>query len=158
MEMPRNWPPEFARRAKENLDLVCSAGKHDVTQTVLTLYALVVVPDEWDMFRSIDDMTREEMERAAWPVRGWCWAYKNQRAGARLAEDGLKAFLRMLRNALAHGHLEFESASGSITAIKFNHGRGQNTICGRWTNEQAHCACTKVLDLIKNLSAGQERH
>lgn len=106
-EMLTNWPPEFAKRAKENLDLIAKAGKHDVTQTILTLYALVVIPDEKDAFADIDDQTREQMEANDWPISGWRWTYKKQRGGPpRIAEEGMKALLRMLRNALAHGHLD----------------------------------------------------
>jgi len=148
-EMPAPWPPEFAKRATENLDLVLKSGKNDVTQTLLTLYALVVVPDEKDVFTTLDDQDRTQLEVDGWPLNGWTWAYVNQRQNApRVPERGLKALLRMLRNALAHGHLEFESAGGRIEAIRFHHTKGQNFINGRWTADEALVACRKVLELI----------
>lgn len=148
-EMPAHWPPEFARRATENLDLVLNADGNDVTQTLLTLYALVVVPDEKDVFTAFDDQDRTRLEVDGWPLNGWSWAYVNQRRNAvRVPEHGLKALLRMLRNALAHGHLEFESAGGKIEAIRFKHKSGQNFIDGRWTANEALVACRKVLELI----------
>lgn len=146
-EMPAPWPPEFAKRATENLDLVRESGKNDVTQTLLTLYALVVVPDEKDVFTTLEDKDRVQLEVDGWPLNGWSWAYVKQRGGG-VAPSGLKALLRMLRNALAHGHLEFESAGGKIEAIRFHHTKGQNFIDGRWTADDALVACRKVLDLI----------
>lgn len=154
-EMPAKWPPEFAKRATENLDLVLNSGTNDVTQTLLTLYALVVVPDEKDVFTTVDDMDRAQLEADGWPLNGWVWAYVNQRKNAVcLDPHQMKALLRMLRNALAHGHLEFESANGKIEAIRFKHKRRANHIEGRWTAAEAVVACRKILTLIGNTTVG----
>lgn len=154
-EMPAKWPPEFAKRATENLDLVLNSGTNDVTQTLLTLYALVVVPVEKDVFTKVNDMNRAQLEADGWPLTGWTWSYTTQRRGAvGLPATCLKALLRMLRNALAHGHLEFESANGKIEAIRFKHERGANHIEGRWTAAEAVVACRKILTLIGSATVG----
>lgn len=154
-EMPAKWPPEFAKRATENLDLILNSGTNDVTQTLLTLYALVVVPDEKDVFTTVHDMDRAQLEADGWPLNGWAWAYVNQRKNAAWIDPHqMKSLLRMLRNTLAHGHLEFESANGKIEAIRFKHKRGANHIEGRWTAAEAVVACRKILTLIGSTTVG----
>lgn len=154
-EMPAVWPPEFAKRASDNLDLVLKSGTNDVTQTLLTLYALVVVPDEKDVFATVIDMDRAQLEADGWPMNGWAWAYVTQRRNAvTIDSHQMKSLLRMLRNALAHGHIEFESADGKIEAVRFKHKRGQNHVEGRWTAAEAVVACRKILNLIGSAAAG----
>lgn len=145
-EMPQNWPPEFARRALENLELVEQHGTNNVTQIVLTLYALVVVPLEKKQFLEVEDITRDEMTHEGWAVEGWCWHC--ERSDVKNS-SGLHAFLRMLRNALAHGNLTFIGNGKDITSIKIQHKCSKNSISGNWTTHEARCMCRKILSLFE---------
>lgn len=151
-KMPKDWPAEFGKRARENLDLICAEGKNNVTQMILTLYALVIVPEERNLFQGVRDETREQMEADGWPIADWCWAYKSQQQGSPIHESGLRAFLRMLRHALAHGHISFRSDGKNISAVDFSHRHGENTLCGVWTADQLKTACDRLLSVIEEAS------
>lgn len=146
-EMPKTWPPEFARRAKENLDLIWEQGSHDVTQMILTLYALVVVPYEKGVYKGIPDRTQEQMREDGWPIEDWCWGCKQEQQ-----KSGLRAFLRMLRHTLAHGHLSFQSDGTNISGVAFSHGLGQNTLNGTWSVDQLAKGCNLILEEIERAS------
>lgn len=96
----------FAERTRKNLDYIEKAFKsnedvHVVTQLVNSLLGLVVFPWEANFVKRIQSTSLHELSEKGWPQ----W---NITAGTC---ETLGQLIRLLRNGVAHKHIEFSSES-----------------------------------------------
>lgn len=115
----RNDPHELARRTRKNLEYLehayaQGADVHVVTHRVVSLLGLVIFPYAEGIRHRLETQTLSDLIGAGWP--GW-----NITCGAERTKT-LSDLLRHFRNAIAHGHISFDSDSpdpANVKAIKF---------------------------------------
>jgi hypothetical protein len=100
----RNDTLGFAFRTRKNLNYVVDAyargeDVHVVTQLAMSLLGLIVYPKERQLVKRVESLKLRDLEADGWPR----W---NIEAGH---SETLGEFMRMLRNAIAHGHVLFSS-------------------------------------------------
>jgi len=112
MYTTRNNAIEFAKRTRMNLEYIESASRrgedvHVVTQLANSLLGLIVFPWEKEFVKYIRELKLDELEKDGWPrievTIGHC--------------QTLHDLVRHLRNAVAHGHLEFSSDSRDASTV-----------------------------------------
>lgn len=144
-----HWEGEFARLALRELDN--PDGIYDASQALMALLALVVVINERDLLQRAPDLTRKTMIQRHWPVDNWSWNHKwspeEVEAGKR--SDGLHAFIRQLRHALAHGQFEFLGDETTLNGITVEAKTGENFIRGMWVGFQIRFAATRLAELLQ---------
>jgi HEPN pEK499 p136 len=109
----RNGTLIFAERTQKNLDFIAShaaAGSdvHPVTQAVLSLLGIIVFP--WET-SAINFMKRKELSSltaSGWPIPAASGDYHI---------NDLGALVHALRNAIAHGSIEFDSDSRNPSEV-----------------------------------------
>ena len=103
----RNGTAVFAQRAQKNLEhIVASATNnedvHPVTQVILALLGIVVFPWEKSAFDIVKKRKLPILSAEGWP--------KWNMSGVRQVVD-LGELIKVLRHAIAHGNIEFNSDS-----------------------------------------------
>lgn len=109
----RNGTSIFALRAQKNLDFIASCAKdgqdvHPVTQAVLALLGIIVFPWETAAFDHMKKQKLPVLSLQGWPK----WAMSGAR---RVIEVG--ELIHVLRNAVAHGNIEFDSDARDPTFV-----------------------------------------
>lgn len=103
----RNGTSVFAARAQKNLDFIVASAiegndVHPVTQAVSALLGIVLFPWERSAFDIVKKQKLLMLFAGGWPA----W---NMNGARRVIELG--DLIELLRNAIAHGHVEFDSDS-----------------------------------------------
>ena len=108
----RNDAIGVSQRTKKNLEFVKNAFEegedvHVVTQLVVSLLGLVVLPWEQYFVELSDKVTLDDLQGRGWPAwhvtLGSC--------------DTLGCLMNRLRNATAHGRLDFSSDSRFLSEV-----------------------------------------
>jgi len=112
----RNDTLEFARRTRRNLNFIeeqaaTGANVHIVTQLAISLVGLVVFPKEKLLLTSTRKKTIASMNEDGWPT----WNITKDEA--KLPTVTLYDIVYHLRNALAHGRLQFSSDSPRLDDV-----------------------------------------
>jgi hypothetical protein len=125
MVMPRDPVRDIMRRTMQNLQFVevwaSADGPYEVTQLVNSFLGALVHP--WETHRqNLTTVLISEAQAAGWP------AVAKERPSDREPES-LGDLVRLMRNALAHGNIEFlPDASAEIRALRlWNTERGRRT-------------------------------
>lgn len=118
----RSTPTGYAERTVKNLDFIMQADVHVVAQTGNSLLGLIVFALEKKKQEKNKSATElypqklSELESDGWPS----WNIQNSTCAT------LGELLRELRNAVCHGHWEFDSDSRDCNIVsllvKFEHG------------------------------------
>lgn len=125
MGMPYEPVHDIMRRTMHNLEFVeahaSGNGPYEVTQLINSFLGALAHP--WETYR--DDLT--EMSLATARIAGWP-AIAKERPNDR-EPNSLGDLVRLMRNALAHGNVEFlPGASDEIQALRlWNIDRGRRT-------------------------------
>ena len=148
----RNGTKVFASRTQKNLEFITRASMngedvHPVTQGISALLGIVVFPWETSAFDIVKKSKLPILYSTGWP--------KWQMTGSRRVIE-LGKLIEVLRNAIAHGNIEFDSdsrvpADVSITFKNFPEGkdkepdwigtiRGDQLIefCAKFSETMAH--------------------
>jgi len=154
----RNEALEFARRARCNLDFIedaaeghASAEVHVVTQLVLSLLGMVVIPKEKLL---LDEIAKTELSVLA--QKGWPRWKITLDGDSKRPTYTLGRLLEHIRNAVAHGRITFTSDSPRIDEVGL-------LVEDKWKREDAQpywraeieardlkVFCHKFLDFIDN--------
>jgi hypothetical protein len=100
----RNDSLEFAERTRKNLDFILAASSrgedvHPITQLIGAMLGLIVFPWEGQVRGRFASLSLQELEADGWP-------HWNIELGQCTTLDDM---VRLLRNAVAHGHVRFSS-------------------------------------------------
>jgi hypothetical protein len=150
----RNGTEIFAWRTQRDLEyIVCSAMKgedvHPVTEAILALLGIVVFPWEKSAFDIVKKRKLPVLSGGGWP--------KWRMSGARRVID-LGQLIHVLRNAIAHGNIEFDSDSRtpSDVIISFTNipkGKTESdwvgTIAGDQLIEFCRCFSSAIHEQVK---------
>jgi len=146
----RNQPLVFAARTRKNLDFIEAAALrgedvHRVIQITVSLLGLVVIPREKLLLPHLKDMTMASMAAEGWPT----WQICLGEAETKTLHD----LVRHLRNAAAHGRLDFTSdcrdpAEVDIIAEDMPYGSSEPNWRAHIRADQLRDFCYKFLDLI----------
>jgi hypothetical protein len=123
--MPHEPVRDIMRRTMKNLEFVeahkGADGPYEVTQLINCFLGALAHP--WETYR--DDLTAKPLAVA--DVAGWP-AIAKERPNDH-EPDSLGDLVRLMRNALAHGNIEFLSnASGEVRALRlWNTSKGRRT-------------------------------
>jgi hypothetical protein len=103
----RNRTCIFAERTQKNLVLIARSARegrdvHPVTQAVSALLGVVVFPWETSAFDVVKKRKLPVLSATGWPK----WAMSGPRRVIELGD-----LIHVLRNAIAHGRIEFDSDS-----------------------------------------------
>ena len=140
----RNGTAIFAERSQRNLDYItiCATNDHDVhpvTQAVLSLLGIVVFPWETSAFDIVKTRKLPVLTANGWPH----W----EMYGPKRVID-LRDLVHVLRNAIAHGKIEFDSDSRDPSAVTITfsnlpEGTSEPNWIGRITGNQLieFCRC-----------------
>jgi hypothetical protein len=109
----RNGTSIFAERSHKTLDFIAkrAAESHDVhpvTQAVLSLLGVIVFPWETSAFDVVTRRKLPVLSASGWPK----WEMDGSRRVIELGE-----LIHVLRNAIAHGRIEFDSDSRDPSAV-----------------------------------------
>jgi hypothetical protein len=109
----RNGTSIFAERAQKNLDFIALRAAegddvHPVTQAVLALLGIVVFPWETSAFDIVKRRKLPMLYATGWP--------KWEMAGSRRVNE-LGELIKLLRNAVSHGNIEFNSDSRVLDEV-----------------------------------------
>ena len=150
----RNDALEFAARTRRNLSFIeeqaaNGAHVHVVTQLAVSLVGLIVFPKEKLLLSSTKKKTILAMNAEGWPV----WHITKDEAKYRTAT--LYDIVRHLRNALAHGRLQFTSDSPQITEVAVivedkETGHSETDWRAEITAEDLRLFCYKFIDFIED--------
>jgi hypothetical protein len=123
--MPHESVRDIMRRTMHNLEFVEARagidGPYEVTQLINSFLGALAHP--WEAYRNdLTAMSLAVAHTAGWP------AIAKERPSDR-EPDSLGHFVRLMRNALAHGNVEFlPGASAEIRALRlWNNERGRRT-------------------------------
>ena len=103
----RNGTGIFALRTQKNLEHVANSAingedVHPVTQAILALLGIVIFPWETSAFDIVKKSTLPALSANGWPR----WKMSGARRVIELGD-----LIEVLRNAIAHGNIEFDSDS-----------------------------------------------
>lgn len=103
----RNGTEVFALRTRKNLEYIAKAAMngddvHPVTQAITALLGIVVFPWETSAFDIVKKSKLPVLSTNGWPK----WKMSGTRRVIELGE-----LIEVLRNAIAHGNMEFDSDS-----------------------------------------------
>ena len=103
----RNGTEIFASRTQKNLEHIANSAMngedvHPVTQAILALLGIVVFPWETSAFEIVKKRKLPLLSANGWPK----WKMSGPRRVIELGE-----LIHVLRNAIAHGNIEFDSDS-----------------------------------------------
>jgi hypothetical protein len=140
----RNGTSIFAWHTQKNLDFIttCAAkgdDVHPVTQAVLALLGIVVFPWETSAFDMVKKRKLPVLSADGWPK----WTMSGSRRVLELGE-----LIHVLRNAIAHGRIEFDSdsrdpASVTVSFANLPDGHDEPDWVGRISGDQLieFCRC-----------------
>jgi hypothetical protein len=115
---------DLMNRTMFNLEFVQKkkslSGPYEVTQLVNSFLGAMAYP--WEKKKEqLRQMLLDEAERRGWPVIV-------TQEGSLDTPKSLGDLIRVMRNAMAHGNLDFESRNGEIVALRlWNRGGGEDT-------------------------------
>ena len=112
----RNGTAIFASRAQKNLDFIAARAAqredvHPVTQAVLALLGIVVFPWETSAFNIVKKRKLPVLRAEGWPN----WTMIGTRRVIELGQ-----LIHVLRNAIAHGRIEFDSDSRNPSEVRIS--------------------------------------
>lgn len=112
----RNGTAIFAWRAQKNLDFIAACATqeedvHPVTQAVLALLGIVVFPWETSAFNIVKKRKLPVLSEEGWPN----WTMIGTRRVIELGQ-----LIHVLRNAIAHGRIEFDSDSRNPPEVRIS--------------------------------------
>lgn len=140
----RNGTTIFASRTQKNLDFIWRHAQdgedvHPVTQAILALLGIVVFPWETSAFNHLKSKNLPVLATQGWP--NW------RMAGSRRVVS-MNDLIHVLRNAIAHGSIEFDSdsrdpSSVTISFINVPEGADASDWVGTIMGDQLieFCAC-----------------
>ena len=109
----RNDALGFAHRSRKNLAFIekaysDNADVHVVTQLVLSMLGLVIFPMERNLVARLEKLTLQDLDSRGWPS----WTVELGTCGT------LEELARHIRNAVAHGHIAFDSDDRDIANVR----------------------------------------
>ena len=149
--MPHEAIRDLMRRTMVNLRVIevqaTREGPYEVTQLVNSFLAALAHP--WEVYgKELDELSISDAVAAGWP----------KLTKERATDDEPKSLgdlLRLVRNAFAHGNLEFLSTGGNeITHIRFwnNNRKGKRTWGAIAGVDSMRLFLDKFVELAENLS------
>ena len=148
--VPRNHALTFAQRTRENLDYIERAAKagddvHVVTQLATSLLGLVVFLREKNFDEAVRGKKLDALVAQGWPK--WEWLLGSC--------SSLGDLVYHLRNAVAHGHIDFTSDSRNIEDVAIEvEDYKQNAPAPYWRARieaiDLRTFCLRFLDLLEN--------
>ncbi len=150
----RNGTGIFASRTQKNLEHIANSAMngedvHPVTQAILALLGIVVFPWETSAFDIVKKRKLPLLSANGWPK----WKMSGPR---RIVELG--DLIEVLRNAIAHGNIEFDSDSRSpadvtISFTNIPEGKTKSDWVGTITGDQliefCRCFSSAIQDQVK---------
>lgn len=109
----RNGASIFAERTQKNREFIaaCATAGHDVhpvTQAVISLLGIIVFPWEFSAYEIVTKQKLPLLYRSGWPR----WKMSGSRRVIELGE-----LIDLLRHAVAHGDIDFDSDSRDPTQV-----------------------------------------
>jgi hypothetical protein len=119
-------------------------GPYEVTQLINSFLGAMAHPwEEWK--KQLSEMPLDEAQQKGWPV-----IVTEERS--RDTPESLGDLIRVMRNAMAHGNLRFDSRGGEIVALHlWNRGGGKDTWRARVEVEDLHRFLTRFVALANEL-------
>ncbi len=150
----RNGTEIFALRAQKNLEHIITSeingeDVHPVTQTIMALLGIIVFPWEKSAFDIVKKSKLPILSINGWP--------KWNMSGDRRVLD-LGDLIKVLRNAIAHGNIEFDSdskkpADVTITFTNIPEGKKESDWVGTINCNQliefCRCFTSAIADQVK---------
>ncbi len=155
--MPHERIRDLMRRTMVNLRLIeaqaTREGPYEITQLVNSFLAALAHP--WEEYKQdLDRLSISDANTTGWPELNKEWASDDE-------PKSLGDLLRLVRNAFAHGNLEFLSTGGNeITHIRFwnNKRKGKRTWGAIAGVDSMRLFLDKFLELAENLSESDVRN
>jgi HEPN pEK499 p136 len=153
--MPDEPTRDVMRRTMQNLQFVEAhkgpAGPHEVTQLLNSFLGALVHP--WEAFRN--DLSGKSLAEAV--ATGWPHIAKERRSDR--DPESLSDLVRLMRNAIAHGNLEFlPGSTGDIRALRiWNNDRGRRTWGALLTVTEMRAFLECFVNLAEELDTDQNR-
>lgn len=141
----------FAKRTQKNLEYIANAqindeDVHPVTQVILSMLGIVIFPWETSAFDIVKKRKIPVLSAEGWP--------KWKMNGAKRVIE-LHDLIKVLRNAIAHGNIEFDSDSRSpadvtISFTNIPKGKTESDWVGTITGDQLIEFCRRFSSAIQD--------